>query len=101
MDAPAKDFFHVFDLAADLSKKGKYEAAIPRVAEGGRTDGAISRPRSSRTLEKALAADPGSIRLGYTLARTLLVQNNQDLAQALRNSIVLHEGSGRSRSRRA
>jgi tetratricopeptide (TPR) repeat protein len=71
IDTPAVDFFKRFDLAADLTKKGQFDAAIAE-------------------WEKALAMQSDDARAHYGLGQTLLRAGNADEAIAhFRDSLRL------------
>ena len=59
IDTPAVDFYKQFDLAADLSNKGDYEAAIPE-------------------WQKALTMEPDDVRSHFVYGETLLRMNRLD-----------------------
>ncbi|MGO9433927.1 MAG: tetratricopeptide repeat protein [Terracidiphilus sp.] len=59
IDTPAVDFYKQFDLAADLSNKGDYAAAIPE-------------------WQKALALEPDDVRSHFVYGETLLRVNRLD-----------------------
>ncbi len=59
IDTPAVEFYKQFDLAADLSNKGDYEAAIPE-------------------WQKALTLEPDDVRSHFVYGETLLRTNRLD-----------------------
>jgi len=59
IDTPAVDFYKQFDLAADLSNRGEYAAAIPE-------------------WQKALALEPDDVRSHFVYGETLLRANRLD-----------------------